>query len=281
MSKLDEAMALLETGIDQLKETDAWKNYLVVQSNFHGYSFQNALLIYLQNPDATQVAGFQKWKKLNRFVKKGEHGIMILAPRFKKMQKDESKPVLLDENDKEAKRSLVGFLSVSVFDISQTDGAPLADRPYQMIMPGDTAWYTEMKKACPFVVTEAEENALRGAYGDFNRTSKLIRIREGMPEATKAKVLAHEWAHGLLHGLDKERPDRSTRELEAESTAFVVMQSLGFDTSDISFGYIADWCKGEEDIKAVIRGCGSRIQKAASTILGTVQPALGVLEEAV
>ena len=282
MSKLDETMELLETGIERLKESSEWKNYLVVQSKFHGYSFQNALLIYFQRPDATRVAGFRKWKELNRFVKKGEHGISILAPRFKKVEKKESEEAaLLEDAADEKKRRLVGFLSVSVFDIAQTDGEPLPDRPYQMILPGDTGWYAQMKTGCPFTVTEAEKDALGGAYGDYNRRTKLIRVREDMPEATKAKVLAHEWAHGLLHSIDAERPDRPTRELEAESTAFVVMQSLGFDTSDISFGYIADWCSNEDDIKDVIRGCGSRIQKAASTILGTVQPTPVIEKEAV
>lgn len=277
--KVKDALVRLEQGIESLLDTEQWKRYLMFQSRFHSYSFHNTLLIFIQKPDATMVAGFQQWKEMRRFVRKGERGISILAPMFRTKIEDEAAPGVEETAlGEEAKRKILyGFRPVYVWDVTQTDGEPIPTVDVPVIMDGHTGWYESLRQACPFPLCEVHEME-SGALGSFNHRTRSIEIVETLPEAQKAKVLIHEWAHGLLHSL-ADRPERETRELEAESTAFVVASALGFDTADYSFGYIVGW-RGEEAIQT-LKACGTRIQKAADTILSTLQLEPSVKKEAV
>ncbi len=277
--KVKEALERLEEGLVALLDTEQWKRYLRFQSQFHNYSFHNTLLIFMQKPDATMVAGFQRWKEMGRFVRKGERGITILAPMFHTEPEDEalSDIALQQVQDETGRKKLFGFRPVHVFDAQQTDGEPIPTVDGPEMMEGHTGWYESLWTACPFPICEVPAGE-DGALGSFSHRTRSIEIVETLPEAQKSKVLIHEWAHGLLHSLT-DRPERETRELEAESTAFVVASALGFDTADYSFGYIAGW-RGEEAVKT-LKACGTRIQKAADTILAALQPEQVIAKEAV
>lgn len=277
--KTKEAMERLEAGLETLLDNEEWKRYLQFQATFHRYSFGNTLLILFQCPNASYVAGFKKWKEVGRFVRKGQQGIAILAPLIGKKKSDEAEADVdvLDQRSKETKKVLYGFRVAFVFDVSQTDGEPLPNPDTPMIMEGESGLYERLRQTCTFPVREVDKRE-DGSLGAFYHRTKHIEILSTLPEATKAKVLAHEWAHGLLHGLDTVRPTRDTRELEAESTAFVVCKALGLDTGEYSFSYIAEW-SGKEAIET-LKLCGQRIQKAANTILAALEPQT-TLKEAV
>jgi len=255
--KVQEAMSRLEYGLERLLSEDQWKQYLQCQSRFHTYSFQNTLLILLQRPTATHIAGFQTWKTTGRHVRKGEQGIQILAP------------LLAKSSEIPSERSLVGFRTVYVFDVSQTEGKPLPEVSVSRLK-GDAADWPRLRDACPYPITETPD--LHGANGCFHVATQRISLLESLEGRHKAKTLIHEWAHGLLHAAPDEKCVEASKvqELEAESVAFVVADALGLDTSSYSFGYIAHW-SGKDAFDQVKRS-GGRIQKAANRILQSLQP---------
>lgn len=260
-----EAVAKLEAGLQSLLNSSNWRSYLSAMNLFHDYSWNNTLLIWAQMPTSTRVAGFNTWKKLGRFVKKGEKGIAILAPLVVKKKDEET--ILLDESDNE--KVLVGFKVVHVFDVSQTEGAPLPEVKINQL-EGDGDLYQQMLSICPFPIVESDD--LGGANGKIERANQTISILSSLSNAHKAKTLAHEWAHGLLHVTDPTgmKLTREIRELEAESTAFIVCDALGLDTSEYTFGYLADW--NGDDAIANLRKSAGRIQQAADQILAMVTP---------
>ncbi|WP_304459174.1 ArdC-like ssDNA-binding domain-containing protein [Alicyclobacillus sendaiensis] len=265
--KVKTAMERLEQGLETLLSTEEWRKFLQFQAAFHHYSFSNTLLIMCQKPDATYVAGYNRWKELGRYVKKGEHGIEIFAPLLKK--KSNKADIPREESDetpqeKENKRILYGYRIVYVFDVSQTDGKPLPTVESPKIISGDSDLYEKLLQVCPYPVSEVV--SLGSARGEFDLGTNQIRIVQTLPEAHKAKTLIHEWAHGLLHTNGPLNPaHKPLIELEAESTAFVVSHALGLDTTDYSFAYIAGW-RGKEAVDA-LKACGTRIQQAANSIL--------------
>lgn len=265
--KTQDAMKRLEEGLQSLLEADRWIEFLRFQSAFHGYSFHNRLIIWCQNPQATHVAGFHAWKSMGRFVKKGEHGIAILAPCItKKKEKDEMHADPLD-NAGELSKGNVFFRTAYVFDVSQTEGEPIPTFPGVLSLSGDTDLYDRLRDLCPFRIVESED--LGGANGSYTYATRDIQILSSRSDVHKAKTLLHEWAHGLLHGEPEGRKvSKEMKELEAESTAYVVGQALGLDTSDYSFGYIATW-NGKESL-IQLKACGVRIQKAADEILSSL-----------
>jgi len=225
------------------------------------------------------VAGFNRGEAMGRFVRKGERGISILAPMFHTKPEDEALSVLaLHETKSETDRkTLFGFRPVYIFDVQQTDGDPIPNVDAPVMMDGHTGWYESLRQACSFPINEVPDRE-DGVLGSFSHRTRSIEIVETLPEAQKTKVLIHEWAHGMLHSLT-DRPEREIRELEAESTAFVVASALGFDTAGYSFGYIAGW-RGEEAVKT-LKACGTRIQKAADIILTALRPQQVIAKEAV
>ncbi|MGD0219413.1 MAG: ArdC-like ssDNA-binding domain-containing protein [Acidimicrobiales bacterium] len=254
-----DVIAQLTEGIASLTSSERWRRYLEFQSRFRSYSFNNVLLIAAQCPEATQVAGFQAWRKLNRFVRAGQKAIWILAPIRYRRDGDE---------DGEAERVIRGFKFVPVFDVSQTDGAVLpsvcsrleGDDP-----AGDFARLAAFASSLGFAVEDRELSG--GANGDCSHAERRIRVEIRTTPRQRVKTLAHELAHMLLH---EDFADRGLAELEAESTAYVVCRALGIDSGDYSFGYVATWAGGGEQAIVAVRAACRRIQKAAGEILGSL-----------
>ena len=274
--KMEEVQNLLKTGVEKIQNSEEFKKYLTVMSKFHNYSLNNTLLIYLQNPNATAVAGFNKWKKdFRRTVKKGEKSIRILAPILKNKELLES-----DENDNQESKNenkiIVGYRPVPVFDISQTVGEELPQAPKPIDLEGSYPLYEQnkniLKKLTGYEVVEAPRED--GADGSCNYETKIISIQKNLSEFQKMKTLLHECGHALLHGslINNDNLDsfevevmnnRHIREVEAESVSFVVGQFLGFDSSEYSFNYIVNWSGKSEYLENSLK----RIRNTANQII--------------
>ena len=284
--KMKEITDRLEQGIQDLFDSDRFKEYLQVMSKFHNYSFNNTLLIAMQKPDATFVAGYNSWKNLfGRQVARGAKGIKVLAPSPYKIKKEVDKidpktqKPMTDKNGKPVKEeteiTVPAFKVVSVFDVSQTEGKELPSIGVDELT-GDVEQYNDFFKAAELSapVPVGFEKIGSGAKGYYSQTDKRIAINEGMSELQNLKTLIHETAHAKLHDIDlnappekqADRPDRRTREVQAESIAYAVCQHYGLDTSDYSFSYVAQWSSGRElaELKAsleTIRNTASELIK--------------------
>ena len=295
--KLKEITDRLEQGIMELFDSDRYKEYLRVMSKFHNYSFNNTLLIAMQKPDASLVAGFQSWKNnFKRNVVKGEKGIKILAPSpFKIKQEMEKidpatqKPVIGADGKpvKEEKEiTIPAFKVVSVFDVSQTEGKELPDIAVDMLT-GDVERFKDvfaaLEKTSPVPI--GFEKIEGNSHGYYHLEEKRIAIDEGMSELQTIKTAIHEIAHAKLHDIDpnapKEeqagRPDRRTREVQAESVAYAICQHYGLDTSDYSFGYVAGWSSGREldELKSSLE----TIRSTAAEIINSIDEHIAELQK--
>ena len=259
--RMKEITDRLETGIQELFDSDRYKAYLTTMAKFHNYSFNNTLLIAMQGGQL--VAGFNKWKDtFHRTVKKGEKGIKILAPApykvKQKMEKlDEQGKPILDKDGKplteEKTVQIPAFKVVSVFDVSQTEGEPLPSIAVNELS-GSVQDYQDFFKALEQAspVPIGFEDIEGGAHGYFHLLDNRIAIQEGMSQLQTIKTAIHEIAHAKLHAIDPtdpeqtNRPDSRTREVQAESVAYAVCQHYGLDTSEYSFGYVAGWSSGRE-----------------------------------
>ncbi len=233
--KHSEVLEQLHNGIKNLLESGDWEKYLKTQAQFHSYSANNCFLIFAQCPDATKIAGYQAWKKLKRQVRKGEKSIKIFAPLRQKVETD----------DDESKYIIRGFRSVSVFDISQTDGEELPTVINRLDGDDEGLLGSLMGLAKEKDIKVTFEVDVANGFCKFNSNNKpyLININPDLSPKHQAKTMSHELAHAILHNPDEYREHRGDNELEAESTAYVVMSHFGFDTSDYSFGYVASWQK--------------------------------------
>ena len=261
--QMKEITERLEQGVKDIFTSEMYTTYLRTMAKFHNYSFNNTLLIAMQRPDATLVAGFNAWKnKFNRYVKKGEKGIQIIAPapikeveEREKIDKDTGLAVLNENGEPEMERVeyvVPRFRLTTVFDISQTDGEPIPSLEVNELTASvkDYALLTsaiEQVSPVPMRFDEIEGDA-KGYYSDAD---KEICIQVGMGESQTIKTMIHEVAHAMLHNSDSmkqrgEEKDRLTKETEAESIAFTVCSVLGIDTSDYSFPYVASWASGKE-----------------------------------
>jgi antirestriction protein ArdC len=254
----------LENGIKALFESEKYKEYLKTLSKFHKYSFNNALLIMLQKPNATYIAGFTTWRdKFKRYVRKDEKGIQIIIPSpYKKM-------VYKIEEEKEVEEIIPCFKVGYVFDISQTEGADLPLINAEELttnVDNYNNFYAALEKISPVPVTF--EKITTGAKGYYSEEDKRITINESMAELQTLKTFIHEIAHATLHNKNeknKERkPSRNAQEVEAESIAFTVLSHYGFDTSDYTFPYIAGW--GSYDMKELKESLGIIRDTAAEII---------------
>ena len=273
--KMKEITDRLEQGIQDLFESDRFKEYLQVMSTFHDYSFNNTLLIAMQKPDATFVAGYTSWKqKYGRQVVSHAKSIKVIAPSPYKVKKEvdkidpkTQKPVIGKDGKpvkEETEVTVPAFKVVSVFDVSQTEGKELPTIGVDELT-GDVEQYADFfnatEQASPAPV--GFEKIESGAKGYYSQTEKRIAINEGMSELQNLKTLIHEIAHAKLHDIDlnapaekqADRPDRRTREVQAESIAYAVCQHYGLDTSDYSFAYVAKWSSGRElsELKASLK----------------------------
>lgn len=271
--KVKEIMEQLEEGVKAVFESDNYKTYLTVMSRFHHYSFRNSILIWLQRPDASMVAGYTDWQRnFHRQVRKGEKGIRILAPVIYSRSKD-------DNGDGEKEDEIVCCKVVSVFDISQTEGEDLPSLGVDELT-GSVSQYSTffdvLKQVSPAPI--AFEEITTGTHGYYNPQEHRIAINEGMSELQTVKTTIHEIAHATLHALPpdgkrpKDGPDRSTREVQAESVAYVVCQHYGLDTSDYSFGYVAGWSSGKEAPE--LTASMDEIRQAAHKLIDAIDAAM-------
>ena len=292
--RIKEITAGIEKGIQELFESDRYRNYLTTMSRFHRYSLNNVMLIHAQRPDATLVAGFNKWKNsFGRHVKKGEKGIQILAPTPYKIKQEEqkldpdTKLPLLDDNGEpvteEKEVTIPMFKVVSVFDVSQTDGRPLPQ--ISSTLTGDVAEYEvfldALHRTSPVPISfQAMEP---GMDGYFAPKKQKIFLREGMSQVQTICAAVHEIAHSKLHDYEHmtELADdgetilvpgeksRNTEEVEAESISYAVCQYFGIETADNSFGYIAAWSQGKE-LKE-LRASLETINKTSSELISGIE----------
>ena len=250
--------------VESLKagQSDTLRAYLASSARFHKYSFGNQMLIAFQNPSATRVAGFNAWKSLGRFVKKGERGIAILAPMIGKV-KSEGLENARDANGKDVKR-LFGFRVVHVFDVAQTDGKPL---PSLSEASGDVFEYLPriMEAIAKAGISLEFFPTLNGAKGLSCGGS--IRMLAGMSDAETFSTLAHEFAHELLHrGEHRSKTNRTVRECEAEAVAFIVGEACGLVQGSESADYIQIWDGNAETLMESL----AQIQSASKTILDAI-----------
>ena len=285
----------LEAGIAALFQSETYKAYLSTMSKFHNYSLNNTLLIAMQRPDATLVAGYQAWQKQHqRHVRKGEKGIQIIAPSPYKAKKE--REVLdpatgrpkLDAQGKPVKETVEveypAFRVATVFDVSQTEGKELPSLGVNELsgrVDGYSRLLTALKDICPVPI--GFEQIESGAKGYYHTTEQRIALQEGMSEMQTVKTLIHEMAHQKLHSHEKEKPreERLTarsKEVEAESVAYTVCQHFGIDTSDYSFGYIAGWSSGKET--AELKESLGKIRDAASELITGIEEKLAEMEKA-
>ena len=257
----DEAMARLAEGIAELTSSGAWQDWLKTQSRFHRYSFNNTLLIQMQCEQATQVAGFQAWRRLGRNVRKGEKAIWIIAPVTRKA-----------ETDADGKgRVITTFRAAAVFDISQTDGEPLPEVVGKLSGDDPDGLYDRLVSVASSIGYSVEDAAFDDERnGDCTYDLKRIRIRGDNSPVQRVKTLAHELAHALLH---QGHNNRSLAELEAESVAFVVCDALGVASDEYSFGYVAGWAGGGNEAISAIKSAGTRIQRTADDIRSRMEVA--------
>lgn len=255
-----ELLTQLQDGISELTTSSKWTEYLTSQARFHRYSAGNCLLIMLQDPYATRVAGFNTWKAQGRNVRKGEKGIFILAPLAFKTT---------DEATGEESFGIKGFRYVAVFDVAQTEGDDLPTVADKLVGddPDDLfGRLVSFANSIGFTVADYEFES--GVNGDCNHLESLIRIHTLNSGIQRVKTLAHELGHAILHSpkTTDYRSNRGLCELEAESVAFVVLKALGVDSDTYSFGYVAGWGDGDAAVKT-IKASQDRIQKTSKQIL--------------
>ena len=291
--RVQELTDKLEQGLQDLFNSDSYCNYLRTMSKFHNYSFNNTLLIAMQKPDATLVAGYKAWQKnFERHVNKGEKAIRILAPAPYKIKEERDKidPVtqelLLDKDGnpqkEEVEITIPAFRAVSVFDLSQTDGKPIPELTAKELL-SDVEGYQDMIRAVEAispVPIELEEIA-GDSKGYYDREAKRIAVQENMSEGQTLKTMIHEVAHSKLHSKEVEqdeqmKKDRNTKEVEAESIAYTVCQHFGVDTSDYSFGYIAGWSSGRDTKE--LRASMDTIRRTASELITGIEEQLQELQ---
>ena len=291
--RLQQITAGIEQGIKELFESEKYMRYLSVMSRFHRYSVNNTMLIYMQKPDATLVAGYNKWKnQFERHVKRGEHGITIIAPTpFKKKIEEQkldpdTKAPILDAEGKavmeEREVEIPMFRPVKVFDVSQTDGKPLPELASTLSgsVQNYEAFMEALRRSAPVPLSVESMAAKMDGY--FSPDQQRIAIREGMSEVQTVSAAVHEIAHSKLHNYakaqeeaaragDKEPPkkkDRNTEEVEAESISYAVCQYYGIQTGENSFGYIATWSQGKE--LPELRASLETINKAAGELIADI-----------
>ena len=258
-AELKDITEKLEKGVQDVYSSEQYQDLLNTMAKFPHYSVNNNILIMMQKPDATLVQSYTGWKKMGRFVKKGEKGIRILAPAPFKLEKeqdkvDESGKVVLDKDGEAVKEkieiNMTAFKPVSTFDVSQTEGEPLPQIGVDELtgnIEGYQTLFEAIKSASPVPI--AFEDIKSGAKGYFHVEENRIALNNGMSEIQNVKTAIHEMAHAKLHNSEAQKNNKqskNSKEVEAESVAYTVCQHYGIDTSDYSFAYVATWSQGKE-----------------------------------
>lgn len=284
---LEEWQAKLTGRVADLVNGDGWQAWLDVASRFSSYSFRNSVLIMMQRPDATAVAGFRAWQtSFGRQVNRGETGIKILAPVTRRVEKTvlDGRPVL-DEHGVPVKATqLVGVRLVTVFDISQTSGPDLPSQPEPVLLRGEapSGLWDSLQQLVEGKGFRLSRGDCDGANGWTDFTTNEVRVRSDIANAAAVKTLAHEAGHVLLHstvGLAGEQVCRGRREVEAESVAYLVTKAHGSDVGTYTFNYMAGWADPAlrsapegTTLADIVTETGSRVVTAADTILQTTKP---------
>lgn len=244
----------LERHVNDLRRSDRWASYLRSQARFHRYSPRNVLLIAMQRPEATQVAGYRVWQSLDRQVRRGERAISILAPLRSRTHGDDEPRIM-------------GFRWVAVFDIEQTEGSPLVS-PIDLLDSTDAAGLEARLEAAArtFGLTVVHQSLPAGVNGELRWATSTLAVSAANPGLQRAKTLAHELGHFLLH---RHEANRARAEIEAESVAYVVLAAFGTDASNYSAGYVASWLEHDEGAATIARSCEA-IHRAATTIIDRV-----------
>lgn len=292
--RVKEITAQLEQGVKDLFASQRYQEYLKAMSKFHDYSLNNTLLIVMQKPDASLVAGYGKWRdNFERHVKRGEKGIKILAPapykvkrEIPKIDPDSGQPIIGKDGKpvtEEKEITIPNYKVVSVFDVSQTEGKEIPDLSVDSLTGGIEQYedfFRALERTSPVPVSF--EPIPSGAHGYYSNVDKRIAINEGESELQTVKTLIHEIAHAKLHDIDltaatdeQSRPNRRTREVE--SIAYTVCQHFGLDTSDYSFGYIAGWSSDKEitELKASLE----TIRATASELITEIEGHFAELQQ--
>ena len=263
----------LEQSIKDIFNDQGFKDYLKTMSIFHNYSYRNIALIKNQCPDATCVSGFTTWKKLDRYVKKGEKGIGILAPIPLKTNTkvNNPDPQTGEMVTQEAEQIRMHFKVVYVYDVSQTDGAPLPALPNAATpieLTGDVPQFDQiidaLRQVSPYPINfEAIKDGQHQANGYCDNLNHVIVIDDSLSNAMKVKTCIHEVAHARMHAANLSMSNRRTKEVEAESVAYVVTNHYGIDSSDYSFAYVAGWSSSQElrELKASLQHIQAESQK--------------------
>ena len=291
--QLKEISERLEQGVKEIFTSERYTEYLNTMSKFHNYSFNNTLLITMQKPEATLVAGYQAWqKKFNRHVKRGEKGIQIIAPapirekqEIEKIDPVTKEPVIGEDGQPETEiveMVIPRFRVITVFDVSQTEGEPIAELEVPELT-GSVQFYDTFMQALQNIspVPIRMMNVEGDAKGYYHQTEKYIAIKEDMSNVQTMKTGVHEVSHALLHDrevMDAEGvlKDQTTKEVEAESIAYIVCNHFGLDTSEYSFTYIASWCESR-DMKA-LRASMDTIRKTSAEIIGNIEEQMHEIE---
>lgn len=287
--RMGEITQQLEDGVRKIFESGEFERYLRTMSRFHHYSVNNSILIFMQRPDASLVAGYTSWQKnFQRHVKKREKGIFILAPCPYKVKKEQEKKddltgrPLLDQDGQPLKEVVeitqVSFRPAAVFDISQTEGKELPTIGVEDLQ-GQVSEYDTLLKVLKEIspVPIGFEEISGGSKGYYSLGEQRIAVQADMSQLQTIKTMVHEIAHSKLHAIDKDatpeekaqRPDQHTREVQAEGVAYVVCQHLGLDTSDYSFGYVASWSTGKE--LSELKSSLDTIRTASAEIIDAIQ----------
>ena len=278
--KVQQALDRLDEGVREFFQGERYKEYLATMSKLHHYSARNCILIERQHPGAGMVCGYSDWKKnFNRQVKKGEKGIMILAPFKRSVEVDVPGKRDADGNPLKEKKDIVSFRPVYVFAADQTEGDPLPELIHRLDFNVDG--FEKIKNAlirtsgCDVIFEPMKDDSMNGY---FNPMRNEIHIREGMSEAQTIKTLLHELSHAILHPATLSDKTRQDKELEAESSAYCVAAWLfgedGIDTGDYSFGYLASWSQGKE-IKELTE-CVENIKRASGILIDRLDQELGL-----
>lgn len=272
----DEIMRRLENGVKDVFQSQKYMDYLKVMSKFHEYSVNNTLLIMMQKPDASLVAGYNAWKQMGRQVNNGEKGIRILAPvpYTRKVAKIKENSNGIDENEI-IEMKMLTFKPVSVFDIGQTTGKKIPQLTSTLL--GSTEKYQQLfdviQKISDIPISFDKMNKSKGYC-----TKDKIVLNESNSDLQNIKTLIHELGHYRLHfSQESQSTSKQTKEVEAESIAYVVCQHFGIDTSEYSFGYIAGWSSDKEAKE--LKDSLDIIKKTASEMINEISELLKELEK--
>ncbi len=270
----EEAKALVNTGIQQmLEDPEQWRQWAQTLSRFHQYSPGNVLLILQQRPEATHVAGYHAWKSLGRQVQKGEHGITILAPIVRRVPDEQPSAPKVEATSAAPlpQQAVVGFKTATVFDVSQTQGKALQIPQPKLLDSGDLdeLLHHLITTAVPVPVQFAPAVQLGGANGVWNPSQQTITIAQDRSPDQQFKTLLHEWSHSVgvpdvTAAMDRHQ---GSEEIIAETTAFVLAQRMGLDTSDYSLPYVGHWAQGDpQKVLALTQSVSQRVQSLSTAL---------------